>query len=83
MIDFDKQEIENIRDIIERYREVSSSLNESLDEAKKIQERVETLTNEMNSIKKEEDSLMETLHSKYGEFSLQNVYDILTDNGGF
>ena len=77
MIKFTDKEKESINNIIDRYRNVSASLEASLDEAKKIQEKVETYTNEMKSIKDDEDKLMETLHKKYGEFGIQDVYESL------
>lgn len=79
MIKFTDKEKENINNIIDRYRNVSANLEASLDEAKKIQKKVETYTNEMKSIKDEEDKLMETLHRKYGDFSLQDVYESLNN----
>ena len=47
------------------------------DKAKEIQEKVTELESEMKKIKDKEDKLMEELHSKYGKFGIQDIYDTL------
>lgn len=77
MIDFEKQDIDKIICIIDEYKKVSSELNSSMKKAKEIQEDVERLKKRMEDILKTENSFMESLHAKYGEFSLQDIYDII------
>ena len=72
-----EQEITDIRDIIEQYRNVSGELYSYQDKAKEIQEKVTELESEMKKIKDKEDNLMEELHSKYGRFGIQDIYDTL------
>lgn len=72
-----EQEITDIRDIIEQYRNVSGELYSYQDKAKEIQEKVTELESEMKKIKDKEDKLMEELHSKYGMFGIQDIYDTL------
>ena len=72
-----EQEITDIRDIIEQYRNVSGELYSYQDKAKEIQEKVTELESEMKKIKDKEDKLMEELHAKYGRFGIQDIYDTL------
>ena len=72
-----EQEITDIRDIIEQYRNVSGDLYSYQDKAKEIQEKVTELESEMKKIKDKEDKLMEELHSKYGRLGIQDIYDAL------
>ena len=76
-IKFTEQEITDIRDIIEQYRNVSGELYSYQDKAKEIQEKVTELESEMKKIKDKEDKLMEELHFKYGKFGIQDIYDAL------
>jgi len=80
-IKFTDQEIKDIIDIIEKYRDVSKELYTNQDKAKEIQEKVTELEGILKSIKEKEDSMMSELHSKYGEFSIQDVYDSIYDRG--
>lgn len=77
MINFTQTELSEIGEIIERYRDISAELVDALDNAKKIQDRVDALKTEMGSIKSEEDTLMQKLHEIYGEFDIQDIYDAL------
>ena len=74
-IKFTEQEIQNIRDIIEEYRTVSDELYSNQKKAEEIQEKVIELEKNLKSIKDKEDNMMSELHSKYGQFGLQDIYD--------
>ena len=74
-IKFTEQEIQNIRDIIEEYRTVSDELYSNQKKAEEIQEKVIELEKNLKSIKDKEDKMMSELHSKYGRFGLQDIYD--------
>ena len=74
-IKFTEQEIQSIRDIIEEYRTVSDELYSNQKKAEEIQEKVIELEKNLKSIKDKEDKMMSELHSKYGQFGLQDVYD--------
>ena len=80
-IKFTEQEIKDIIGIIEEYRSVSKELYVHQDKAKEIQEKVTELEGTLKSIKEKEDSMMSELHSKYGEFGIQDVYDSIYDRG--
>lgn len=74
-INFTEKEIKDIIGIIEEYRNVSKELYAHQDKAKEIQEKVTELEGTLKSIKEKEDSMISELHSKYGEFGIQDVYD--------
>lgn len=72
-----QEEIKNVRDIIEKYRDVSNELYIYQNKAEEIQTKVIELEKNLGGIKSQEDSMMEELHKKYGEFTLQDVYEVL------
>lgn len=74
MINFTEQEKSSVIDIIDRYRTVSQSLTDYQNQAQEILDKVNELEKQMDGLKKEEDNLMENLHKKYGDFSLNEVY---------
>ena len=76
-IKFTEQEIQNIRDIIKEYRNVSDELYSNQKKAEEIQEKVIELEKNLKSIKDKEDKMMSELHSKYGQFGLQDIYDTI------
>ena len=76
-IKFTEQEIQNIRDIIEEYRTVSDELYSNQKKAEEIQENVIELEKNLKLIKDKEDKMMSELHSKYGQFRLQDIYDTI------
>lgn len=77
-----KQEIQEIRDIIEEYRNVSDELSVYQKKADEIQDKVIELNQNLKTIKEKEDKKMSELHQKYGEFGLQDIYNVLTNDGG-
>ena len=76
-IKFTEQEIQNIRDIIKEYRNVSDELYSNQKKAEEIQEKVIALEKNLKSIKDTEDKMMSEIHSKYGQFGLQDIYDTI------
>lgn len=76
-INFTEQEKKDIRDIIEEYRNVSGELYSFQKKADEIQEKVIELECELKKIKEKEDKMMSILHSKYGQFGLQDIYDAI------
>ncbi len=76
-IKFTEQEIQNIRDIIKEYRNVSDELYSNQKKAEEIQEKVIELEKNLKSIKDKEDKMMSELHSKYGQFGLQDIYETI------
>lgn len=72
-----QDEIKNVRDIIQRYRDVSNELYIYQHKADEIQTKVIELEKNLGDIKSQEDGMMEELHKKYGEFTLQDVYEVL------
>jgi uncharacterized protein YlxW (UPF0749 family) len=76
-INFTEQEKKDIRDIIDEYKNVSGKLYSFQKKADEIQEKVIELENNLKSIKEKEDKMMSELHSKYGPFSLQDIYDTI------
>lgn len=76
-IKFTEQEIQNIREIIKEYRNVSDELYSNQKKAEEIQEKVIELEKNLKSIKDKEDKMMSELHSKYGQFGLQDIYETI------
>jgi predicted patatin/cPLA2 family phospholipase len=74
---FTEQEIKDIRDIIEEYRNVSGELYSYQKKAEEIQDKVIELENNLRLIKDKEDKMMSVLHSKYGQFGLQDIYNAI------
>ena len=78
---FTDKEIKKFRDIIQEYRDVSDELHAYQKKAEEIQTKVIELEETLKSIKEKEDSLMMELKEKYGEFSLQDIYEVLLIDG--
>lgn len=74
---FTEEDIRDIKDIIEKYRDVSDELMVYQKKAEEIQDKVIELNNELKSIKDKEDELMSKLHKKYGAFGLQDIYEAI------
>lgn len=74
-INFTEQESKSIKDIVEEYRNVSEELYLFQKKAEEIQDKVIKLENKLKSIKDKEDGMMNDLHSKYGQFDLQDIYE--------
>lgn len=76
-INLTNTEKESIRTIIEDYREISKIIYDYQQEAEEIQKSINTAKRSLDKIKKKEDNLMLELHNKYGDFSIQDIYDTL------
>lgn len=76
-VSFTKEEIQGMRDIIDQYRDVSQELYTYQKKAEEIQEKVISLEKDLGSIKEKEDKMMDELHKKYGEFTLQDIYEAI------
>lgn len=74
---FTEEDIKLIRNIIQEYRNVSDELTSYQKKAEEIQDKVIFLDNNLKEIKKQEEELMTELHKKYGDFSLQDIYDAI------
>lgn len=74
---FTEDDIKLIKDIIEQYRNVSGELAMYQVQADEIQEKVITLEKSLKDIKDQEDKLISELHKKYGDFSLQDIYNAI------
>ena len=74
---FTEDDIRTIKDIIEQYRDVSDELSVYQKKAEEIQDKVITLNNNLKKIKELEEKSMTELHKKYGNFSLQDIYDAI------
>ena len=77
MINFTAEDVKSFRDIIQEYRDVSNELSVYQKKAEDIKEKVRELEKNLNAIKSRETKLMEELHSKYGNFGLQDIYERL------
>ena len=72
-----KEEIQRVRGIIEEYRDVSTELYSYQKKADEIQTKVIELEENLKTIKEREDLMMDELHRKHGEFTLQDIYEVL------
>lgn len=72
-----KDEIQDIRNIIQEYRDVSDELSSYQKKADEIQEKVISLEKNLKEIKDKENKLMTYLHKKHGDFSLQDIYNAI------
>lgn len=80
-VNFTQEDVQSFRDIIQEYRDVSDELSSYMEKAEEIQNKIIKLNSDLKSIKKKESRLMESLHKKYGEFNLQDIYEsLLMDN---
>lgn len=76
-----KEEIQKVRDIIEKYRDVSNELYSYQHKAEEIQTKVIELEKSLKDIKSKEDLMMAELHKIYGQFTLQDIYEVLLIDG--
>lgn len=74
---FTQKEISKMKDIIIRYKNVSDELMDYIKKAEDIQNKVSILESDLEKIKKEENTFMDKLHKKYGDFNLQEIYETL------
>lgn len=76
-LDLSKEEIQRVRDIIDEYRDVSGKLYSYQKKADEIQTKVIELEESLKKIKDKEDLIMDELHKKHGEFTIQDIYEVL------
>jgi len=76
---FEDNDIKQIKDIIEQYRNVSDELSSYQKKADEIQDKIILLGNDLDKIKESEKNLMSDLHNKYGNFSLQDIYNAINE----
>lgn len=74
-IKFTDNEINDMKNIIEEYRIVSKKIYDFQKKAEEIQDNVIELETKLKYIKDKEDHMMNELHSKYGQFSIQDIYE--------
>ena len=79
MLKFTEEEEREIRQIIGEYHQMNLIYSNYTKELMRIKDFLEKVEEDFNKIKDKERELMESLHEKYGEFSLQEVYDLLMD----
>jgi len=78
-INLTKEEKFEIGMFIKRYHSVNVSVENLKKEAERIQGEISNEQIKLKEIKKEEDEFMETLHKKYGKFTLQDINDSLSE----
>ena len=81
-IDFSKEHKEKILNYIEKYKKISNEELEIYNKVKSLQEEINKLTTELQSIESnlqshrdDEKKYMEKLHTIYGDFTLQDLYE--------
>lgn len=81
-IDFSEEHKEKILDYIEKYKKISNEEIQIYDKVKSLQEEINELTTKLQSIESNlqshrdtEKKYMEELHTIYGDFTLQDLYE--------
>ena len=67
-IDFSEEHKEKILDYIEKYKDISNKV-------KSLQEEFDKTTEKLQSIREDEKIYMDELHSIYGDFTLNDLYE--------
>lgn len=76
-INFTEKEKNDILTIINRYKEISTSVETLIQSITEIQNNINEYEDEMERLKSKENEMMSYLRTKYGNFSLQDVFDTL------
>ncbi len=76
-INFTEKEKNDILTIINRYKEISTSVETLIKSITEIQNNINEYADEMEQLKSKENEMMSDLRTKYGNFSLQDVFDTL------
>ena len=76
-INFTEKEKNDILTIINRYKEISTSVETLIKSITEIQNNINEYEDEMEQLKSKENEMMSDLRAKYGNFSLQDVFDTL------
>lgn len=79
MLNFTEEEKNEIRYIIHDYHQMNMVYSNYVKELERIKNFLEKVEDDFNIIKSKEKELMDRLHEKYGDFSLQQVYEMLSD----
>lgn len=78
-IEFEENDRKELVFLISEYRNVSNELESARKTADEIKKKIDGLVETLECSKEREKALMESLHRKYGEFSLNDVYDQISD----
>ena len=76
-INFTEKEKNDILTIINRYKEISTSVETLIKSITEIQNNINEYEDEMEQLKSKENEMMSDLRTKYGNISLQDVFDTL------
>ena len=72
-----EKEKNDILTIINMYKEISTSFETLIKSITEIQNNINEYEDEMEQLKSKENEMMSDLRTKYGNFSLQDVFDTL------
>lgn len=83
-IDFSKEHKDKILNYIEKYKKISNEELQIYNKVKSLQEEINELTSKLQTIESNlqsqrdaEKKYMEELHSIYGDFTLQDLYETI------
>lgn len=79
MINFTEEEKSEIKKVIYDYHQMNMIYKNYLTELERIKKFIEKVEVDFKIINEREKRLMDSLHDKYGDFSLQEIYNLLND----
>ena len=77
MVNFTKKEINEIKTIVYEYHEMNMVYSNYVKELERIKNFLIKVEEDFNHIKSKEKKLMDRLHEKYGDFELNEIYEML------
>ena len=80
MVNFTEEERSQIKQVIYDYHQMNVIYKNYITELERIKGFLEKVEIDFNRIKEREKNLMDYLHEKYGDFSLQEIYNILSED---
>lgn len=78
MLKLEREEIEKVKDIIIDYHELSVMSENYKKQLDVIQGHMGMIAQDLENLKVQEDELMDVLHKKYGDFSFQDLLDLIS-----
>lgn len=80
-IGFTDDEVLRMRLFMERYHSISMEVESLKGKAAEIAHRISEENDRLTETRKEEEEFMEELHTKYGDFTVQDIADSIWKTG--
>ena len=78
MLELTRDELEQVKSIIIDYHELNVMSENYKKQLETIQAHMGMIEQDFKTLKEQEDELMKNLHEKYGEFSFQELLDLIS-----